>query len=271
MSDVLAHFGCLDELTQVIYQGVYKFVVLSTVSDDVWTVHVGLSGHQGRWWHGSWSEDDIHENFGSKLSDILLEACAEKLANLFIQGEICISDWSPEKGANIKLTFGPTSKKPMQIALVEMSTEEAAAYATKVFIDIALQAQSRKCRLYPSAADYPTLPPVNAPPSASSLKRKERSPEIQSGLTERKAVGTKHKHFETQKSSAAPSDTKVIPAAKNHQLKPELQPKSGTSGSSGSSQTQPTNVVRRPKGASLANPTKKARKYQAIEFESDEE
>ena len=30
-------------------------------------------------------------------------------------------------------------------------------------------------------------------------------------------------------------------------------------------------AVTRPKGASLANPTKKARKYQALEFESDEE
>jgi hypothetical protein len=34
-------------------------------------------------------------------------------------------------------------------------------------------------------------------------------------------------------------------------------------------ETAPT--VRHPKGASLANPNKKARKYQAIEFESDGE
>jgi hypothetical protein len=32
-----------------------------------------------------------------------------------------------------------------------------------------------------------------------------------------------------------------------------------------------TAARRAPKGASLANPNKKARKYQAIEFESDEE
>ena len=30
-------------------------------------------------------------------------------------------------------------------------------------------------------------------------------------------------------------------------------------------------IAHHPKGASLANPNKKARKYQAIEFESDEE
>jgi hypothetical protein len=34
---------------------------------------------------------------------------------------------------------------------------------------------------------------------------------------------------------------------------------------------EPTPAARPLKGASLANPNKKARKYQAIEFESDEE
>lgn len=63
MSEVLANFSCLDELTQVIYQSIYKFVVLSTVSDDKWTIHLGLSGAQGRWWQGSWGEEDIHRIF----------------------------------------------------------------------------------------------------------------------------------------------------------------------------------------------------------------
>ena len=63
MSDVLANFSCLDELTQVIYQSVYKFVVLSSVSSDKWNIHVGLSGREGRWWHGRWTEDDIHRIF----------------------------------------------------------------------------------------------------------------------------------------------------------------------------------------------------------------
>ena len=63
MSDVLANFSCLDELTQVIYQSIYKFVVLSTVSDDKWNIHLGLSGVHGRWWQGSWGEEDIHRIF----------------------------------------------------------------------------------------------------------------------------------------------------------------------------------------------------------------
>jgi len=47
---------------------------------------------------------------GSKTSGNLLESFAEKLAAVFVQGELCISDWSPEKGAEIKVcqfTKGP--------------------------------------------------------------------------------------------------------------------------------------------------------------------
>jgi len=40
---------------------------------------------------------------GSQTSDKLLESFAEKLAEVFIQGELCITDWSAEKGAEIKV------------------------------------------------------------------------------------------------------------------------------------------------------------------------
>jgi hypothetical protein len=62
-SDPLANFSCLDELVQVIYQSIYKFVVLSTVSQDEWHVHLGLAGSEGRWWHGSWKKEDIYRIF----------------------------------------------------------------------------------------------------------------------------------------------------------------------------------------------------------------
>lgn len=67
MSDLLANFSRMDELTQVIYQSIYKFVVLSTVSDSAWNIYVGLNGAQGRWWHGSWTEDDIYRIFVCSL------------------------------------------------------------------------------------------------------------------------------------------------------------------------------------------------------------
>lgn len=57
--DILSHFGGLDELIQVIYQGFERFIILSGVNESAWTVYVGLKGPEGRWWRGSWSARDI--------------------------------------------------------------------------------------------------------------------------------------------------------------------------------------------------------------------
>lgn len=59
--NVLSHFGELDELIQVIYQGFDRFVVLSEVSESSWTVYVALKGPEGRWWRGSWSARDVSQ------------------------------------------------------------------------------------------------------------------------------------------------------------------------------------------------------------------
>jgi hypothetical protein len=58
-SDVLSHFGVLDELIQVIYEGIERFVLLSNVNDESWTIYLGLQGPEGRWWRGHWLEKDI--------------------------------------------------------------------------------------------------------------------------------------------------------------------------------------------------------------------
>ena len=58
-SDVLSHFGALDELIQIIYEGVERFVLLSNVDEASWTIHLGLQGPEGRWWRGRWLEKDI--------------------------------------------------------------------------------------------------------------------------------------------------------------------------------------------------------------------
>ena len=57
--DVLSHFGGLDELIQVIYDGVERFVLLSKVDYTSWTIYLGLQGPEGRWWKGHWHEKDI--------------------------------------------------------------------------------------------------------------------------------------------------------------------------------------------------------------------
>jgi hypothetical protein len=57
--DVFSNFGALDELVQLVYQGAAKFVLLSKVDDKSWTVHLGLTGAEGRWWTGSWSVEKV--------------------------------------------------------------------------------------------------------------------------------------------------------------------------------------------------------------------
>lgn len=58
-TDPFSNFEALDELVQIIYQSIYKFVVVSIVADDKWSVYVGLSDSNGRWWKGSWDEGDV--------------------------------------------------------------------------------------------------------------------------------------------------------------------------------------------------------------------
>lgn len=60
-TDILTNFSALDELIQVIYQGAQKFVVISTVNDVSWTLHLGLTGLEGRWWRGRWTEKDVRD------------------------------------------------------------------------------------------------------------------------------------------------------------------------------------------------------------------
>jgi len=58
MPSLFTHFIALDELIQLIYQGDSQFVVVSKVTKDAWTVHVGLA-RDGRWWQGRWTEDNV--------------------------------------------------------------------------------------------------------------------------------------------------------------------------------------------------------------------
>ena len=89
-------------LIQVIYQGSARFVIISSVDDASWTVHVGLTGDEGRWWRGRWVEKDVKKQFvsirgmlapgmalrpygtrslqGSGVSSFLLESAVEKMA-----------------------------------------------------------------------------------------------------------------------------------------------------------------------------------------------
>ncbi|KAG6897721.1 hypothetical protein C0992_011931 [Termitomyces sp. T32_za158] len=287
-SDVLANFTCLDELTQVIYQGVHRFVVLSTVSNQ-WTVHLGLSGPEGRWWRGTWAKADILEIVGSKSSDKLLEAFAEKLAETFIQGELYVGDWSPEKDAKIKLTLGPSSKKPLHIPLVELSSAEAASHATDVLLDVSANKEPLNHLIvyYVERLRF-KLSQGNAVFIQTSLRRVMCH--LNPQQTDRVLTGRIlfDPAIATTTSVMAPSNTsrRGIPSPQGA-LPVDVKPQAAvcTDGhtevkaskaklekpNQRASSTDPKIAPKQLKGASLANPNKKARKYQAIEFESDEE
>ncbi|KAI6000759.1 hypothetical protein EDD15DRAFT_1793101 [Pisolithus albus] len=249
--DVLSRFGRLDELIQMVYHGFDRFVVLSQVDESAWTIHLALKGPVGRWWRGARSSQDILGIIGTSATPQALDTLAEELSEAFVNGELAIDDWSPKKGVNMKLTLGPTSKNPVRVPLVELSPTEGAAYAAALLSEIALQAQLRRCRLNPPtfSATTPGLPPLARVPSPpKTLERKDAlnvPPSPAEALQKIHALEAELAEAKTQK-------------AKNKSPPLNSGPKS-------------TVVTHAPKGASLANPHKKARKYQALEFASDEE
>ncbi|KIJ67494.1 hypothetical protein HYDPIDRAFT_108283 [Hydnomerulius pinastri MD-312] len=254
-TDALTHFGGLDELIQVVYQGFDRFVVLSQVNDSAWTVHLGLKGPQGRWWRGSWSAQDVVQIVGLKASTQTLENFADKLSETFVNGELSIGNWTPDKGAEIYLTLGPASKKPLHIPLVELSPTEAASHATALLSEIALQARSRKCQLNPpafsAAATVGASRTSSVVPPHSPPRKEARAPDPAPAKSADQEAQRKIKALEAELAQA-----KQVKKAKGKSPSSEPEPK-------------PTASSRPPKGASLANPHKKARKYQALEFESD--
>ncbi|KAF8627799.1 hypothetical protein AX15_004225 [Amanita polypyramis BW_CC] len=222
----LTHFGCLDELTQVIYQGVYRFVVLSSVTDAEWILHMGLVDSQGRWWQGRWTEDNVLGILGTKASGELFESFSERLKDAFVRGELYIGNWKPDKDVDINLTFNPTSKESVQLLLREIDPSEAAAYATSIFLEIALQAQTRECRLHPSAYATNTAASISKPAQPVTSTSEKGTADV--AVEERSTTSSRsNKARDTDKGQRT--------------------------------------LVAKP------IPNKKARKYAAIEFESDEE
>ncbi|KAK7472987.1 hypothetical protein VKT23_001091 [Stygiomarasmius scandens] len=241
MGSPFEQFGCLDELIQVIYHKFDRFVLLSNVTDDEWTVHVGLSGEQGRWWQGSWKDTDVFKAIGSKSSHQLQEAFAQKLADCIIQGNVFISNCN-DSAAQMKLTLSPPGKEPAHLPLTEMSAAAAASWSTSVFLDIAMRAQSRKNQLHGSeVATSSSIVP------SSSFRGTD-------GVSDSTSV-------KESESSNVPESRLSNEATEKNVKRKKIEPPAAQS----RSQPKPR------KGASLANPNKKARRYQAQEFESDEE
>ncbi|KAI0823325.1 hypothetical protein BC628DRAFT_1384137 [Trametes gibbosa] len=281
-SDPISHLTPLDELIQVIYQGSSRFVIISAVDDASWSVHVGLTGDDGRWWQGRWTEKDVRNVVGTKVSGFLLDSFVEKLADTFVKGEMSIGGWSSGKAAPIQLDFGTHAKTPIHVDLHELPLRDAAAYATKTFAEIALQAQRQKCRLYPSLIDVPGV--TGAVPAASTSLQSHRRwlPEADSTVGTYSQPPHKVKGKDNVSDAVPASDNKFKRKAEEAEeeiqvLRAELEKSKRqqnaimTDPSKLYSKNKPVPTSVKPKGVSMANPTKKARKYKPLEFESDDE
>ncbi|KAI0093434.1 hypothetical protein BDY19DRAFT_990072 [Irpex rosettiformis] len=246
---MVSHFGAVDELIQLIYQGSNKFVLISAVSSSHWTLHLGLNG-AGRWWKGKWSERDIFKFLGNTgASNKLVEMFAERLADNIVKGELFIGNWNAEQGSDITLTLNPSAKSPVHIPLEEMEPKEAAAYAVTMLSEASLFISS----------------------SDGDKKSSSSRGETQVGYTK---IPIKPIHHEPSLAEMEQAGQKITELkaelAKAQQEVKEVQRRAETSDPdsrlASRAKTVATNV-RHVKGASLANPNKKARRFEAMEFD----
>ncbi|XP_006460893.1 hypothetical protein AGABI2DRAFT_69774 [Agaricus bisporus var. bisporus H97] len=243
-TDIMGNFSPMDELIQLIYQNIYQFVVMSSVTFDKWTVYVGMVGEAGRWWRGFWEERDV------------ISVVVNKLVECVVGGDLFLAGFSTERGAKIRLSFGTGSQRPVSMALEEIEAAEAAAHATNVFLEIALQAQSRKCRLHPSTfvstTSLPTREAANSGRAPSIQSRRIRMKERE------KSSGVIHRQLNVSQLSSSNQVPRII----NELIDCFVE-------------TQPSVRVGAPQGSSKvvprSNPVKKARKIKAMDFESDDE
>ncbi|EED83031.1 predicted protein [Postia placenta Mad-698-R] len=265
-SDLVTQLLPLDELIQVVYQGSSRFVVLSSVESD-WTVHVGLSGPDGRWWRGAWGSKHIRGAVGLKASSDAIEAYADRLADAFAKGEMCIGNWSSQKGAKVNLVLGTNTDAPAHVVLVELPAEEAAAFATKVFTNgqppapVAVRSRSRDPPSKPSTSEAERKAEAEITALQTELAKAKSAPSG-AGTSSSRTTGKRRADADADGATSRTAKTSrpLTKAPSNDASKLRSIAKSGRGP-----------VAAAARGASLANPTKKARKYQALEFGSDDD
>ncbi|KAH9832271.1 uncharacterized protein C8Q71DRAFT_778246 [Rhodofomes roseus] len=302
-TDAVSSFSSLDELVQVIYQGSSRFVVLSSIDDTHWKVRLGLSDSNGRWWEGRWGEKEIRQ--AAKSASCSSEKLGDTLAAAFAQGEMYVGNWSSRKGAEINFVLGTNTNHPANVALAEMTPEEAASFAMQVFADIAIQAQSRGSRIHPSpfepALGKPAGAAATSSPKASgsgsrgdsvrrhdSLAASKPAASTAPGTSEQKAqkeikalkaelARERSKRYSPPTSPTgkhkrkADDDAESFGEKRASQLRKEKSIQESSKLHSIAKGNRSSAATMAARGASLANPSKKARKYQTVEFGSDDD
>ncbi|KAF9792578.1 hypothetical protein BJ322DRAFT_1103068 [Thelephora terrestris] len=272
------YFSALDELIQIIYQGSAKFVLMSRVDYTSWIVHLGLSGPEGRWWRGKWTEENVKAITGPKPTEDMLEAFGGRLANTIVSADVMVGNWSPEKGTKINVTLGTAAKKPMVMHLTELSPSDAAAFATKEFLSIALEAQTRKCRLNAPTFGLPPLEP-SYPVKVSVLNKDNDgnratanySVDPVSSSASIESSGTCHESLKAKQDNSVGIPVKRLRGPPSPDSKPvSTQPVMNV---------QPYSNIRLPQGKGVPQPKtrvagipkKRTRTVKAMEFGSDDE
>ncbi|KAJ3569837.1 hypothetical protein NP233_g4785 [Leucocoprinus birnbaumii] len=221
---------------------------------------------------------------GPKPSEKLLETFVDKLVDSIVGGELHLADFSTEKGAKINLTFGSTNTKPVSMNLEELAPAEAAAHATNVFLEIALQAQSRKCRLHPSAFASISVPSTRTSVGTSKVSgfdtdsrldaEKTKPTAGESSISNRTTIKARNPELETNdvemKTTEPGTGTRTLRSEEKEKPKKRQHSPSEKARQPSIKPKAPTRPPAKA-GASLANPNKKVRKIQAMEFESDDE
>ncbi|KIJ50503.1 hypothetical protein M422DRAFT_776980 [Sphaerobolus stellatus SS14] len=240
--DVFDNFGSLDGLIQVIYHSTACFILISRVEFSSWEIELGLVGGENRWWQGSWDKDDVYKFAGSKVTERALETFSAKLSQYIVSGELAISGWSDgDENDTLKLQINPTGRSPVAINLTKLPIAESAMKAMNILKGIALQAQSRGCRISGSAP----VPPPPVTPASKKLKIKS-SPSNEEMDKELQAAQDRIKKLENEVNLAKQASL----------LEKKEQP----------SRPAPP---RPPPGASRANPTRQKRKIVQAEFEDE--
>ncbi|KAI0027893.1 hypothetical protein K488DRAFT_90338 [Vararia minispora EC-137] len=301
-------FANLDGLIRLFSFRSVRFVLLSSITTDEWMLRLGTVG-EGTWWEGTWSEEDVlaiadgrgrstgvrsgplHQ--GHYTSRKHLKSFAQRLESTIVSGDLGLAGWDTSSAStDAELVLDPKATRPLRVPLRAMSPKEAARFAAEHLASIAKQVQPHGCRLFTSS------PPASLPASSSSSKR----PQLPSPPPPPRDRSPPSSPVRTDVDSSPPAKRQRIareptqpadPAARAEieQLRRELtqarmreerkerehrererfllaERSAGGSTDLLRSRSVVPAVTRRP-GASLANPSQKARRYQAQQFADD--
>jgi len=294
------YFTRLEGLIQLFSCKSSRFVLLSSVSPDAWTVKLGQIS-DGKWWEGVWSEEDVLGIAGQNVSAKHMKAFSQRLEATIAKGEVDISNWDPSnwdpsssKAEGMSFVLDPTAKRPLHLPLRELSTNEAARFTVKYLSTLAEHSREHQNRLFsrssitrsssskrqrsPSPSQQRTSPKTrrqralsedDAPSSSSSPAKRHKSQVKSNDKGER---GHAQGEIERLKQELVRVRNREERAEREHRERErELIASERLAGGSTDklkSRAVAPAAARRP-GSSLANPNQKARRYQATQFVSD--